>query len=91
VAYPFIKYPSFAEFREILEKEFDCKFRQLDGVLVDPDGNEHEVRYFQRQVSKRLLLCPIDLSDDTILTPSVLRSTCARLKIPVQRFGLVLG
>ena len=91
MAYPFVKFPSFGEFRKILEDEFACEYKQLDGVLVDPDGNDHDVFYFERTVGKKTLLAPADLSDDTILTPSVLRSICSRLAVPVERFGFTLG
>ena len=91
MAYPFVKFPSFGEFRKILEDEFACEYKKLDGVLVDPDGNDHEVFYFERVIGKKTLFAPVDMDNDTILTPSVLRSICARLEIPVQRFGFVLG
>ncbi len=60
-------------------------------MLLDPDGNAHEVYYFERVVGKRTLYAPADLTDDTMLTPSVLRSICNRLRVPLARFGLVLG
>jgi hypothetical protein len=91
VAYPFVKFPSFREFRKILQDEFACEYKKLDGVLVDPDGSDHEIFYFQRVVGKKTFLAPVDLTDDTILTPSVLRSICARLRVPVEHFGFTLG
>lgn len=91
MAYPFVRYPSFREFKEILQKEFDCHYEKLDGVLVDPNNVQHEVSYFRRVLGKKTLLAPVDLSDDTMLTPSVLRSICTRLKVPLERFGLLLG
>jgi len=83
--------PSLGEFRAILEKEFDCKYKKLDGVLVDPDGKEHEVYYFERKIGKKTLFVPADVPDDNVLTPSVLRSLCSRLQISLDRFGFILG
>ena len=92
MAYPFVKYPSFAEFKKILKEEFSCDYKKLaQATLVDPDGIDHEVFYFERQEGNTILVAAVDLTDDTMLTPSLLRSICSRLHVPVQHFGLTLG
>lgn len=93
MAYPFIKFPTFGEFRDRAVKEYGCQYRRInDAKLVDQSGNAHDLFEFVREVEgKKLFVSPQNLTDETVLTPSVLRSLCARLRIPVEDFGMTLG
>lgn len=92
MAYPLAPALSYADFKVRLEKEFDCKLVKLDGKLIDPQGAGHTVHYFERKIGTKVLRSAApDLSDDTILLFSVMRSVCAKLDIPAEAFGLDLG
>ena len=91
MAYPFVPMPSFAEFRGRLHSEFNAEYKQLDFQITDPEGVDHDVFYFERTVRGVSYYAAIELPDETILTPSVLRSVCARLRIPLEKFGFTLG
>jgi hypothetical protein len=92
VAYPFAKSPFFGEVKQRLEKEFSCKYLQVNGKIVDPEGKEHSVYYFERTVGgKTLRASAPDLTDKDYVLWSVLRSLCARLEVDAAAFGLDLG
>ena len=52
MAYPFVKAPTFAEFKHRLINEFGCEYKTLDAMLTDNKGHMPEVRYFEREISK---------------------------------------
>ena len=92
MAYPLAKAITYAELKDRLQKEFSCKFLKADGKLTDPEGREHEVRYFERVVEgKTLQVSAPDLADDDRVLYSVIRSLCSRLHIDPTVFGLTLG
>jgi hypothetical protein len=89
--YPFVKLPTFAEFRAILEAEFHCQYKQLDQVSYeDPQGTKHPIFYFERKVESATYLAAVDIPDTSIVQLTMLRSVCARLRIRLERFGLHL-
>jgi hypothetical protein len=91
MAYPFIKFPTFSEFRQILESEFNCEYKQLDQMsFEDPQGVKHPIYYFERKHESETYLAAIDVPNGAIVQLSLLRSVCARLHIRVERFGLHL-
>lgn len=90
--YPFAPSLTYGEFKARLGSEFGCTFEKLEGRIVDQDGDEHDVYYFSRDVSGEIFTASApDLSNDTMLLFSVIRSICARLRIPPESFGLDLG
>jgi hypothetical protein len=92
MAYPLAKVPTYAEFRGRLEKELYCKHLKADGKLKDPQGNEHDICYFEREVSgKTLRVAAPDLKDDEHVLWSVVRSVCNRLQVDLAAFGLDIG
>jgi hypothetical protein len=92
MAYPFAPTPTYREFKARLQSEFDCKFVKLEGELIDPQGRKRPVYYFERFVNgKPVRVAAPDLTDDTCILFSVMRSVCTRLDIPASAFGLNLG
>ncbi|MHB8485493.1 MAG: hypothetical protein ACYDCM_07165 [Candidatus Acidiferrales bacterium] len=92
MAYPFARMPTYAELKGRLQKEFGCKYAKAEGTLTDPQGNKHDVYYFERVVGDKTLRANApDLKDDERVLWSVIRSLCARLKIDPAPFGLTLG
>ncbi len=92
MAYPFAKAPTFAELRDRLVKEFNCKHIKLTANVRDPKGTEQEIYYFERTVNKVVIRAVgPDLKDEERVAYSVIRSLCVKLKIDPAEFGLVLG
>lgn len=93
MAYPFAPAVSFAELKARLQREFACRYLRLDGRLIDPDGKERPVYYFERDLGdgNTARATAPDLADDDRVLFSVIRSLCARLKIDPDAFGLNLG
>jgi hypothetical protein len=92
MAYPFAPTPTYGEFKARLQAEFDCKLLKLYGKLIDPGGQERSVYYFARTVNgQEIRVAAPDLTDDTTILFSVMRSICTRLNIPASAFGLDLG
>lgn len=86
LAYPFTKLPTFFEFRERLEKDYKCKYK------IDDDKTPFPIQYFEKGSGKKKITCAVSFNNDAeILTPSVLRSICKRLKINPKHFGLLIG
>ena len=91
MAYPFVRALTFDEFAQELATNFGCVLRESRGVLSRANGEPPErVRYFERQYNGKVLQCAVVPSGDR-LTPSVVRSICARLAIDPDFFGLTLG
>lgn len=76
--------PSFYELRNKLEDEFDCTLKTIG-------NNPLPTTYFERTHRGKKLRCPINLNNNEVLTPIVLRYICRRLKIDPTLFGLILG
>lgn len=82
--------PTFGGFREALEQEFDCSFKQI--VIPNVNNESFPIDYFERTVEGKKYLCVVSIENDNeVVTPSVLRSVCKRLKIDPAEFGLHLG
>ena len=92
MAYPFAPCPTFAEFKARLAEAFNCKYLELEGKLVDPQGNQWHVFYFERTTNGEVLRIPArDLPDTERVIYTVTRRICNRLKIDPAAFGLDLG
>ncbi len=92
MAYPFVKFPTFQEFVNQLCGEFQCELKTMDGELIGPDGEQHSVHYLERTVDGKTVRCAFHMDDpEARVMQSQLRSICARLAVPVESFGLVLG
>ena len=86
MAYPFTPMPKFSEFKVRLEAEFGCLFK------TETNGTPLPIQYFEKSVNGRVVRCVIRIDNENdIMTPSVLRSICTRLKIDLGTFGLILG
>ena len=85
MAYPFSEMPSFKDFRERLEKDHDCVFK-------DTENDSFPLSYFERIYNGKKLQCPVSFNnnDNDILTPTVLRYICRRLEVDPKPFGLYL-
>jgi len=91
-AYPFCKAHRYSELKERLIKEFNCKLTKSPHKIADLEGKELEVYYFERlHEGKTYRAVAPDLSDDTYVLYSVVRSLCKRLRIDPANFGLTLG
>jgi len=91
-AYPFAKAPTYAEMKERLQNEFECKLLKVEGKIRDLQGVEHDVYFFERTLhNKTYRAVAPDLKDDDRVLYSVTRSLCNRLRIDPANFGLVLG
>jgi len=89
LAYPFTQCPTFREFKNTLEKEFGCKFKQKN---IIKNGDPYTVCYFERIVDGDTIQCSVDSYDDEErIVFQVIRSICRRLKIDPAYFGLILG
>lgn len=91
MAYPMMKWPTFAEFRQRLEAEFNCKYRELPVKLTINGGVPEPIRYFEREVEGEKRRFSIWYPDDERIAPHVIRAVCRRLGIEPAAFGLILG
>ena len=92
MAYPFAPLLTLAQFAKRLHDEFDCELKETEEELTRDGGRSVPIRYFERKTDEGTLQAVIDhLNDDDLVQFSVLRSLCARLRIPVEPFGLDLG
>lgn len=83
--FPFGPKLSFAELRSILETHFGCSLHSLigPGELTDVNGTPAPaVHYFERQVDGESVQAVVVIFDEAdYMTPTVIRSICAALKI----------
>lgn len=90
MGYPFVQFPTFREFRERLENEYNCSFESLERTINN--GEIITIFFFVRIIGDRQLRCSIqNFNDDDRIKPSVLRSICERLEIDPIVFGFTLG
>ena len=90
--YPFTQAPTFAEFREALERDFGCEYKHVEGEIVTEGGDSFPVTYFERRVDGGAMTAAVAFdSDDVRVQPSVVRTVCRLLKIDPSPFGLDLG
>ena len=88
MAYPFQPALTLGEFVARAVAEFGCALEVAARDPVGPRGPTR-IRYLQRGSSSFVVL-PGTMTDDDVLTPTVLRSLCERLGIPASAFGLTL-
>lgn len=89
--YPFGPSIRFDEFLRKAKESFGVTVELTDGELVGPRGGGR-VSHLRRTVGGQTFLAPMpDLEQDGFLLPTVLRSLCARLDLPLKEFGLHLG
>ena len=86
-----IQAPTFADFRDRLVNEIGCKYSQLPGSMSINDGEPKPIFYFERDAGGEIRRYAVAIPDDERLTPSVIRSICARLAVDPAKFGLNLG
>jgi hypothetical protein len=87
VAYPFIRFPKFADFIEDLRAEHQIDLKDLDEPLVKDETTHIAVHYLEGNVDGKTVRYVIDVLDfDERITPSVLRSICARFKLEAESF-----
>jgi hypothetical protein len=91
LAYPFMPFPAFADFKARLESEFGCSFK-IGEDLCDGDGDSQPITYFEREVEGKRVQCVVSVADeqDPVAT-FLIRDVCKRLKIDPKEFGLDLG
>ena len=91
MAYPFLRGMTFKEFRKRLESEHGCEFKQ-GSELENQERDTFRISYVTREVDGKEIHRAMEFgNDDEFVNPSVVRSTCARLKIDVAEFGYHLG
>lgn len=84
MAYPFIQWPTLDEFIEKTTTEYGA---ELKTASSSPSG-----KYLVRTVSgqKKVAYLP-NIQGKDRLSPTVLRSLCDQLSIPLKDFGLIFG
>lgn len=91
MAYPFTRALSFGQFRERLEKEFNCEFKE-EPLIINDKGKSDLIYYFQRTVDNKVLRCSLFIkSQNDMCQFSFVRYVCKSLQIPPKEFGLVLN
>jgi hypothetical protein len=90
--FPFSRLPSFIDLKLILINKYECAFKS-DLVLVDHVKDSYPVTYFEREVEDSVYTFVVVFPEDEeeIVGPTLLRSICTGLKIPLEEFGLELG
>lgn len=89
--FPFSQLPTFAELKTILAREFACQFKSEE-VRIEVLNDSYFIHYFDRVVGGRVLSHSVVIDDEgERITPTLLRSICENLEIPLDRFGLELG
>ena len=90
MAYPFCPALTFQQFCGQLIT-LGCKIRR-GSPLVDENNQAVQSMIVERRENGRGLFCPLpDARSDEYVEFSVIRSTCAALKIDPAEFGLELG
>lgn len=78
MAYPFMKFPTFAEFIEKLRSAHNIVLKDLDETIIKDEAHL-AIHYLEGVVDGKEVRCVIDIVDFAErVTPSVLRSVCAR-------------
>jgi hypothetical protein len=92
MAYPFIQYPTFNELiGRLTSTEFNCTLETMDLPMTDKYGEGHSIHYLRRVIDNLEYTYVLHICDiEDRLTPSLLRSIIARLKLDPKAFGLVL-
>lgn len=79
MAYPFIKFPTFAEFIDKLRIVHNIVLKDLDEPVIKDDTTHITIHYLEGVVGGKQVRCVIDIVDFAErVTPAVLRSVCAR-------------
>ena len=95
MAYPFTQAPTLAEFKSILESEYQARFLEGPQLENKEDGDTYSITYFEREVEGEILQYAVVFDEgdetETRVALHLVRSICQRLKIDPARFGFTLG
>ena len=86
--YPMAPALPLREFIERVVRDHGAELRETEAEVMGPKG-PFKVRYLIRAENRVAPL--LDLADDQMLTPNVIRSLCVQLDISPAHFGLHLG
>lgn len=86
MAYPMVQWPTFAEFRNRLERDFGCRYVEGGEVVV----NGVPVGWLERDADGSTRRYAVTYSADCRLAPSVVRSICVQLQVDPEAFGLTI-
>ena len=84
MAYPFIQWPTFGDFRQRLIDEFDCDYDTIGTI------NGTAIGCLRRTIDGEDRRYGVTFDDHDRLAPTVIRSICHRLSINVKHFGFTL-
>ncbi len=88
MAYPLIKFPTFAEFIGKLRDKRGIELNDLDGDLSKNGEPSISIHYLQGEVNGKTIRCVVDIQDyDAPVAPSLHRSICARFELDQEEFG----
>ena len=81
------EWPTFGEIRDLFVNQFSCRQKGGGGELT---LNGEPIRWLERVVEDQMLRHVVTYEDDTPISPRVLRSLCAKLRIDPAEVGLPL-
>lgn len=88
MAFPFIKFPTFAEFIERLRDEHNILFKDLDGAIAKEGSAPISIHFLEGTSDGKTIQCVVDIQDyDDRITPSMHRSICARFGLNQECLG----
>ena len=88
MAYPMIKFPTFAEFIEKWRDKCGIEFKDFDGEMAQEGDQPLSIHFLEGEVNGTTVRCVVDIQDyDARVAPSVHRSICARFKLDQEQFG----
>ena len=83
-----VRWPTFGEFRQRLERDFDCRYVADEEVSV----NGAQIARLERDIDDgSTRRYAVTYSEDYRLAPSVIRSICGQLHVDAAVFGLTIG
>ena len=86
--YPFMQAPTYGELLERLRKDYGVNVRE-SGVNYGPRGSVR-FRYLERG-DYPIYILPDLASDTKRVVPSIVRSICSTLGLPLKDFGFNIG
>ncbi len=87
MAYPMVQAPTFGEFRQRLERDFDCRYIADGEVSINGDP----IARLERDIEGSTRRYAVTYSEDVRLAPSVVRSISAQLRVDSTVFGFTIG